>query len=79
MSSGGRSCLVPVWWEEGSGSRGCHGRRRGLPWESCPLLSFPRARCPRAGPRLSRRSRSVLEMQPQSLAARRGEPGDKTG
>lgn len=25
MSSGGRSCLAPVWWEEGSGSRGCHG------------------------------------------------------
>lgn len=25
VSSGGRSCLAPVWWEEGSGSRGCHG------------------------------------------------------
>lgn len=54
MSSGGRSCLVPVWWEEGSGSRGCHGRRRGLPWESCPLLSF--------------RGRDALGLAPASLA-----------
>lgn len=81
MSSGGRSCLVAGWWEEGSGFRGCHGVSTAdggfamgiLPSPSCSL-----ATCPRAGPCLSRRSRFALGMQPHSLAAP-GEPGDRTG
>lgn len=70
MSSAGRSCLVPVWWEEGSGSE-------GFAMGILPSPSFP-GQIPSGWP-LSRRSRSVLGMQPQHLAARRGEPGDKTG